>query len=157
MRDEQLNHERLNILAREIGEHLRVVQQILRRPVEAEFARGHLTGPQQLVMEVLVRSDGLSLKELSKRVSLSHSTVSGIVDRLEQRGFLKRKPSPDDRRFTVITPSKQVQEFLKKKLPMLTIHPLVEVLGKASLSEQEVILGGLRALRRLVESRKEDN
>jgi len=157
MRDEQLNHERLNTLAREIGEHLRVVQQILRRPVEAEFARGHLTGPQQLVMEVLVRSDGLSLKELSKRVSLSHSTVSGIVDRLEKRGFVKRKPSPDDRRFTVITPSKQVEEFLKKKLPMLTIHPLVEVLGKASVSEREAILGGLRALRKLVESRKEDN
>jgi DNA-binding MarR family transcriptional regulator len=157
MRDEQLNGERLNSLAREVGEHLRVVQQVLRRPVEAEFARGHLTGPQQLVMEALVRSDGLSLKELSKRVSLSHSTVSGIVDRLEKRGFLKRKPSPDDRRFTVITPSKQVQEFLKKKLPTLTIHPLVEVLGKASLSEKKEILGGLRALRRLVESRKEDN
>lgn len=146
MRDDELN-----ILAQEIGEHLRVVRQILRRPMEAEFARGHLTGPQQLVMEVLVRSYGLSLKELSKRVSLSHSTVSGIVDRLEKRGFLKRKPHPNDRRFTVITPSKQVQEFLEKKLPILAIHPLVEVLGKASVSEREEILRGVRALRRLAE------
>lgn len=147
MRDEELN-----ALAQEIGEHLRVVRQILRRPMEAAFTRGHLTGPQQLVMEALVRSDGLSLKELSKRVSLSHSTVSGIVDRLEKRGFLKRKADPNDRRFTVITPSKQVEDFLKKKLPMLTIHPLVEVLGDASLSEREEILRGVRALRRLVEA-----
>lgn len=147
----------LNTLAREIGEHLRVIRQILRRPVEAEFARGNLTGPQQLVMEVLVRSDGLSLKELSKRVSLSHSTVSGIVERLEKRGFLKRKADPDDRRFTIITPSKQVEEFLKKRLPTLTLHPLVDVLSKSSLSEREEILGGLRALRRLVEGQKRDN
>jgi len=152
-----MQDKELNTLAREIGEHLRVVQQILRRPVEAEFARGHLTGPQQLVMEVVVRSDGLSLKELSKRVSLSHSTVSGIVDRLEKRGFLKRKADPDDRRFTVITPSKQVEEFLKKRLPTLTIHPLVDVLSKASLSEREEILGGLCALRRILESQKRDN
>ena len=79
-----MRHEELNTLAREISEHLSVIRQILRRPMEAEFARGHLTGPQQLVMEVLVRSHGLSLKELSQQVSLSHSTVSGIVDRLRK-------------------------------------------------------------------------
>jgi len=146
MRDEELN-----TLAREIGEHLRVIRQILRRPAEAEFARGRLTAPQQLVMEVLVRSHGLSLKELSQQVSLSHSTVSGIVDRLEKRGFLKRKPDPNDRRFTLITPSNAVEEFLKKKLPALTIHPLAEVLARTSAAEREEILRGVRALRRVVD------
>jgi DNA-binding MarR family transcriptional regulator len=146
MRDEDLNN-----LAREIDEDLRVVRQILRRPMEAEFARGNLTGPQQLVMDVLVRSDGLSLKELSKRLGLSHSTVSGIVDRLERRGLVWRKADPIDRRFTVITPSKAVEEFLKKKLPTLTIHPLVEVLTRANASEREEIVRGVRALRRIAE------
>jgi DNA-binding MarR family transcriptional regulator len=152
MRDEDLN-----TLAREIGEHLRVIRQILRRPGEAEFARGHLTGPQQLVMEVLVRSHGLSLKELSQQVSLSHSTVSGIVDRLEKRGFLKRKADPNDRRFTVITTSKAVEEFLKKKLPALTIHPLAEVLARASASEREEIVRGVRVLRRIVDGSAKKN
>jgi DNA-binding MarR family transcriptional regulator len=36
--------------------------------------------------------------ELSTRMGLSHSTVSGIVDRLEARGFLRRAPREDDRR-----------------------------------------------------------
>lgn len=152
MRDEELN-----TLAREIGEHLRVIRQILRRPMEAEFARGHLTGPQQLVMEVLVRSHGLSLKELSQQVSLSHSTVSGIVDRLEKRGFVKRKAHPNDRRFTVITPSKAVEEFLKKKLPVLTINPLAEVLARANAGEREEILRGVRTLRRAVDESTKEN
>lgn len=152
MRDEELN-----ALAREIGEHLRVIRQILRRPIEAEFERGHLTGPQQLVMEVLVRSHELSLKELSQHVSLSHSTVSGIVDRLEKRGFVKRKADPNDRRFTVITPSKAVEEFLKRKLPELTIHPLAEVLARANAAEREEILRGVRALRRVADESTKDN
>jgi DNA-binding MarR family transcriptional regulator len=152
MRDEELN-----TLAREIGEHLRVIRQILRRPVEAEFARGHLTGPQQLVMEVLVRLHGLSLKELSQQVSLSHSTVSGIVDRLEKRGFVKRKADPNDRRFTVVTPSKAVEEFLKKKLPALTIHPLAEVLARANASQREEIVRGVRALRRVADESTKEN
>ena len=152
-----MREDELSALAREIDEHLRTVRQTLRRPMEAEFARGHLTGPQQLVMEVLVRSEGISLKELSKRVSLSHSTVSGIVDRLEKRGFVRRKPDPNDRRFTVITPSKHVEDFLKKKMPVLAIHPLLEILRKATASEREEILRGTRALRRLSDATGEQS
>jgi DNA-binding MarR family transcriptional regulator len=123
--------------------------------MEAEFARGHLTGPQQLVMAALVRSDGLSLKVLSKRVNLSHSTVSGIVDRLEKRGFVRRKHDPNDRRFTVITPSKNVEVFLKKKMPVLAIHPLLEALKRATALERDEIAQGTRALRKLVDNEVE--
>ncbi len=148
MRDDK----EISLLAREIDEHLRVVRQILRRPMEAEFARGQLTGPQQLIMETLVRGKGLSLKELSKRVNLSHSTVSGIVDRLERRGFVRRKTDANDRRFTVITPSKAVEDFLQNTLPMLSIHPLAKVLASATISERDEVLRGLRRLRSLLES-----
>lgn len=143
-------HEReIAELAHEIDEHLRIVRQVLRRPMEAEIVRGHLTAPQQLVMEVIVRSNGLNLKNLSKQVSLSHSTVSGIVDRLQKRGLVQRKSDPEDRRFTVITPSRAVHEFLKEKLPLLAIHPLIGILHRANATEREDIARGLRTLRRL--------
>ncbi|HLH08626.1 MAG TPA: MarR family transcriptional regulator [Terriglobales bacterium] len=138
-------------IARELDEHLRVVRQILRRPIDSEVARGHLTAPQQLVMEAVVRAGGLSLKQLSERVSLSHSTVSGIVDRLQKRGFLLRRVDSKDRRYTVITPSKPVQDFMRKRIPVLTLHPLADVLKLASSSEREEILRGVRVLRRLME------
>jgi DNA-binding MarR family transcriptional regulator len=88
-------------MAREIEEHLSAVRQILRQPVEAEFARGNLTAPQRSVMQALFHSGGLSLKELSRRVGLAHSTVSGIVDRLEKRGLATRRPDPADGRARV--------------------------------------------------------
>ena len=61
-----------------------------------------LTLPQRNVMQVLVQSDGLSLKELSKQVGLAHATVSGIVDRLEKRGLVERRQDASDGRFTKI-------------------------------------------------------
>src|SRR5438270_63266 len=75
-------------LAQQTERQLNTIQRSMRQRLQAEFARGSLTGPQRLVMSALVRTQGLSLKELSHRVSLAHSTVSGIVDRLAKRGFI---------------------------------------------------------------------
>ena len=81
----------------------------MRQPIEEEAARAGITLPQQNVMQVLIRSDGLSLKELSKQVGLAHATVSGIVDRLEKRGMVVRRQNPEDRRFTKIMISDAVR------------------------------------------------
>jgi len=150
-------------MAEEIDLHLKAVRQILRRPVEAEFARGGLTGPQRSVMHVVVQSEGISskgisskgisLKELSKQVALAHSTVSGIVDRLEKQGLLERKTDSNDGRISLIAASKAVLDFLRDTLPSLTIHPLVEALRRAKPAERDKILNGLRTLRRIVEKR----
>jgi DNA-binding MarR family transcriptional regulator len=143
--------KRLEHMAEEIDLHLRTVRQVLRQPVEAEFARGGLTGPQRSVMHVVVKSNGTCLKDLSKQVGLAHSTVSGIVDRLEKQGLVERKPDAGDARVSVITASKAVRAFLRNTLPSLTINPLVEALRRAKPAERDKILEGLRTLRRIVE------
>lgn len=143
--------KRLARMAEEIDLHLRTVRQVLRRPVEAEFARGNLTGPQRSVMHVVVQSDGVSLKDLSRQVGLAHSTVSGIVNRLEKQGLVERKTDTDDGRISRIAASKAVHNFLRDTLPRLEIHPLVEALRRAKPAERDKILDGLRTLRRIVE------
>jgi len=134
-------------MAQEIDQHLSAVRSMVRKPLEAQFARGQLTGPQRSVMQALVFSDGLSLKDLSRQVGLAHSTVSGIVDRLESRGLVKRETHKSDRRLTVIAVTRTVQDFMQKTLPALTIHPLVEALGSARPADRTLILEGLRKLR----------
>ncbi len=143
--------ESLLKLVQEVDQHLSVIRQRLREPLETEFARGGLTGPQRMVMQALVQSQGLSLKQLSARVSLAHSTVSGIVDRLVVRGMVIRRKDESDGRATVIAPSSPVREFLSKRMPELAISPLTEALGTASESEKATVLRGLKKLRALVE------
>jgi DNA-binding MarR family transcriptional regulator len=140
----------LSSLAQEVEQRLSAIRQVIRRPVIAEFAKGGLTGPQRSVMRVLVRSDGLSLKDLTARIGLSHSTVSGIVDRLERQGLAERKVNPTDRRNTTITASQIVLDFLKNDYPKLAAHPLEQALSRASQADLKVILSGIRRLHRLM-------
>jgi DNA-binding MarR family transcriptional regulator len=138
-------------LAMELERHLSAIRQAIRRPVEAEFAKGGLTGPQRTVMQVLVKSESLSLKELAAQVGLAHSTVSGIVDRLEKRGLVVRQTNLNDRRHTRITASDVVREFLQKTYPVLAAHPLFDVLRMAKESERAAVVKGIRTLRRLID------
>jgi len=143
--------EPLRKLAQEIDQHLAVVRQRLREPLETEFARGGLTGPQRIVMQGLAQSQGLSLKQLSSQVSLAHSTVSGIVDRLQARGLVERSRDRADGRATVITVSAAVRDFLSHRMPELALNPLLTALREATPAEKSIVLRGLRTLRALVE------
>ena len=137
-------------MALEIEGNLRAVRQILRQPVEAKFARGNLTAPQRSVMQALFHAGGLSLKELSRRVGLAHSTVSGIVDRLEKRRLVERQPDPSDGRATVIVVSKIVGDYMRDTYPAIALHPVTAALRRAKPAERASILEGLRTLRRVV-------
>ena len=141
----------LRQLALELEQHLTAIRQEIRRPVEAEFAKGGLTGPQRSVMQVLFKSDGGSLKELTAQVGLAHSTVSGIVDRLEKRGLVERKPNLNDRRHTRIIVSGEVREFMEKRYPVIAAHPLLNMLRSAEATECNAIVTGVRTLRKLLD------
>lgn len=143
-------HE-LERMAQEIDLDLRAVRQALRRPAETEFARGGLTGPQRSVMQALGYSDGMSLKDLSRQVGLAHSTVSGIVDRLERRGLLARRAAEADGRVSLIAVTEKVRDFMERTLPALVLHPLVEALRPATPAERARVVEGLKTLRRLVD------
>jgi len=145
-------HQDQTALAQEIDRDLRAIREMIRRPLEAEFARGRLTGPQQSAMHALVQSDGMSLKELSGRLGLSHSTVSGIVDRLEKRSLVERRTDETDKRLTRILVSQKVRDYIRDVMPKLSIHPLVEAIGRANQAERRAIVKGLKILRKILES-----
>ena len=83
-------------------------------------------------MRSVVRHDGISLKDLSREVSLAHSTVSGIVDRLEKRGMIERRGDAEDGRISRIYPTAVVTEFVRERIPALTTGPLELALRQAS-------------------------
>ncbi len=143
------DHDPTAALAAQLERQLRFVREALRQPVESQAAPAALTGPQRSVLEALVREGGLSLKALSARVRLAHSTASGIVDRLEQRGLVRRVVEPDDRRQTRLVVTPQVQRFVQRA-PALMRSPLVDALLRARPSERQAIVRGVETLARLM-------
>lgn len=140
----------LRTLAQQAEHQLNIIQRSMRQRLQAEFARGNLTGPQRLLMSVVVRTKDISLKQLSEAVSLAHSTVSGIVDRLVQQGLIERQPHPTDRRITLLAASPAVRKFLDTRMPQLALHPLLDAMRRATPGERHSITKGLNTLARLL-------
>lgn len=53
---------------------------------------------QGRIMFVLWREDGIPISELARRTSLEKSTLTSMLDRLEEAGYLRRVRSKKDRR-----------------------------------------------------------
>ncbi len=145
-----MNESALRREANRIETQLQAIRRKLRERLQMEYAQGGLTAPQRLVMSVVVKNEGVSLKDLSRQVSLAHSTVSVIVTRLVDRGLLVRRTSDSDKRQTCIFPAPVVTRFLRKDGPEMTLAPLLHALGKASRQQRQAIAAGLDTLERLL-------
>lgn len=126
--------------AEAIVRYMEALRSMLDLAEEADIADSGLTVPQIAVLRQLNAEDGLSLKELSQRLGLAHSTVSGIVDRLEQREFLHRRPDPDDRRFTRIYIDAKVTSYVKITYYSRRSAVLADVLENLTPAERDQIL-----------------
>ncbi len=137
--------------AEQMERDLSAIRRMMRKPLADEFAKSGLTVPQKAVMQVVVNREGISLKELSHEVSLAHSTVSGIVDRLEKQGLVERRTNTADARLSQIHSSAAVKEFLRDKMPALSRGPLSAALERTSSDERRQIGWALQRLRELLE------
>ena len=72
-----------------------------------------LEGARGRVIFALWGKDGVPIKTLCEKTSLDKSTLTGIIDRLERDGYIKRKPSETDKRSTLICLTGKEQEFAK--------------------------------------------
>jgi DNA-binding MarR family transcriptional regulator len=77
-----------------------------------------LTGPQALILKAL-QNGSLTAGELATRVNLSQGTVTDILNRLEQRGLIKRIRDTEDRRRVLVEATKAGIGILEKSPPLL--------------------------------------
>ncbi len=59
-------------------------------------------GAQGRILYVLWQQDGITISRLSSQTSLANTTLTSMLDRMEQSGLVMRKPSPTDRRAQLI-------------------------------------------------------
>jgi DNA-binding MarR family transcriptional regulator len=64
--------------------------------------RVEINPAQGRIMFVLWRNDGIPISELAKETSLGKSTLTSMLDRLEESGYVTRVRSQEDRREVLI-------------------------------------------------------
>lgn len=57
-----------------------------------------VTGPQRFTLRMIGRKPGICAGELAEMMHLDPSTLTGVLQRLEKRGAIKRVADPEDRR-----------------------------------------------------------
>ena len=63
-----------------------------------ELARGDVSFPQYCLLGFLAQQNELSMSEIAQRMGHTTAAATGLVDRLEKLGHVKRVHAQDDRR-----------------------------------------------------------
>jgi len=67
------------------------------------YKRFGVTGPQSLVIKAIYAADkSLSSADISRYLNVTPANITGIIDRLEEQGMVKRVPNKSDRRTILI-------------------------------------------------------
>ncbi|MBN2853157.1 MAG: MarR family transcriptional regulator [Clostridia bacterium] len=119
-----------------------------------EFESMDLTGPQGMLIGTLFHKKQLKISELSKMMSLSNSTVSGIVDRLEKAGKVERIRSEKDRRVVEVRLSDSFRKNTKCRHDIIENHFSMAI-KDASKEQLDAILYGLETLEKLIKNNQE--
>lgn len=141
-------------------ENAQEIINVLNSAQDAIHARFHrilepyqLTVAQYKVLQHLFwhHPNGLGIKELSEHLGLAKSTISGIVDRVERDGWVKREPDAEDaRKIVVQLTQKGVDVF--EKIPKDREEFWRNTIGKLSEDEQKTLLELLKKLEKVMES-----
>ena len=107
----------------------RTLDQAGKQRVDQQFNAMELTAMQSYVLRYLHdrRGEVVYPKDIEQRFRLTHPTVSGLLARLEAKGFVTCTPDPDDRR------CKRVAETAKAEQCHLAIHETFRELEQQTL------------------------
>jgi DNA-binding MarR family transcriptional regulator len=87
---------------RNLGFLISDVHRLLTAAVDNEVRALGLTRSQLRVVLHLMRGDGISQVALADDLQLGKVTVGGLLDRLQEKGLIERRPHPTDRRAKLV-------------------------------------------------------
>ena len=104
-----------------------------------------LTGPQLMILNEIGKSNQLSVTEIAKQISLSQATVTNILSRLEQQGFVIRIRGQSDKRKVYIEASEKTRKILDRKPSLLQVD-FVNRFNRLKDWEQSLLLSSLQRI-----------
>lgn len=129
---------------------IKKIMLLIKQNFEGELKKMHVTQSQGLVMRTLNHYGDMKVSDISKKLDLSNSTVSGIIDRLVEKRIVERKRSAEDRRVVMISLAEDYRQPVKKHLDAIT-KKMGSAMSIATEEDFDFILEGLEKLRTILE------
>ena len=110
-----------------------------------------ITGPQLWALKIVSQHPDLALGELSRKMYLHPSTVTGVIDRLEGKGYVVRDRDLADRRVVKVKLTPAGQD-LAAKAPNPIQGKMIYGLMKLSENELNIIYESVKRLAEIAEA-----
>lgn len=104
-----------------------------------------ITGPQRFTLRMIGRKPGISAGALASLLHLDPSTLTGVLQRLEDRGSIKRVVDPKDRRRALfaLTPRGRTLDVVKTRTVEAAVRRALGSVSPAQLEGTRVLLAAL--------------
>lgn len=133
----------------EVIKLIKEIKELFRKAIRAQFENMEITSSQWMILGIMMKNGRMKIGDLSKEVGLSNSTVTGIIDRLEKRNFVKRVRDSKDRRVIYIELTEKFEEK-KEGLNMSVDNTINEFLSSVSEKELKKVIDGLEILKNVL-------
>lgn len=107
-----------------------------------------LTPGQADVIFSLGNTEGMSCAELGEKTLITKGTLTGILDRLEEKGLIRRRHSAEDRRSITVSLTSEGDAWFRRVFPA-HIAFLKERFARLSAEEQSRAIAALRRIREI--------
>jgi DNA-binding MarR family transcriptional regulator len=103
------------------------------------------------LLQVAGSVEGCRVQDLSREIGITVGAVSKAVDRLEQAGWVARRPNPADRRSSIVEPTDAGAALVAAARPLVaaSLRVRLDVLEPA---ERRALAGALAKLRTALEA-----
>lgn len=97
------------------------------------------------VLELIYNKGEQPIQKISQKILIASSSTTYVVDKLESKGFIKRKPCPADRRITYAVITKAGYDLMDELFPK---HQLAiqEIFSALTTEEKNVMIDRLKKL-----------
>lgn len=106
-----------------------------------------LTTVQGLILGAIYEDNGLTASEIGQRLVLDNATVSGVLDRLIDGGWITKQSDEHDRRVQRILLTEQADDRIVNELIQVRADANEETLKSLSLEERVLLKRLLRDLK----------
>ncbi|GAB4167462.1 MAG: MarR family transcriptional regulator [Terrimicrobiaceae bacterium] len=85
-----------------LADIIMVLQRCFIQRLSEQLVHGQVSFPQYFLLAYIATHEGLSMKDIAGRMNHSTAAATGLVDRLENLGYVQRTTSPADRRKVLV-------------------------------------------------------
>ncbi|GKV67498.1 MULTISPECIES: MarR family winged helix-turn-helix transcriptional regulator [unclassified Sporosarcina] len=117
----------------------------VKKCVEEDIKGLGLNPTEFAVLELIYHKGDQPIQKIGEKILIASSSITYVVDKLEKKNYLERKPCPKDRRVTHAAITEAGRQFMDEVFPKHT-QDIKEIFSGLDTGEKELMIEQLKKL-----------